>query len=52
MEQAEILYRKALIFCPDHQASLKGLTEVQAEKKLREKYKSRHRDNKGNSPKN
>lgn len=52
LEQAEILYRKALIFCPDHQASLKGLTEVQAEKKLREKYKSRHRDNKGNSPKN
>ena len=45
LNQAEILYRKALIFNPDHEPSIKGLKEVQAERKLREKIKSRQKDN-------
>lgn len=51
LNQAEILYRKALIFCPDHQPSIDGLREVQTEKKLREKIKNRHKDTDGNGPK-
>ena len=45
------MYRKALIFCPDHQPSIDGLREVQTEKKLREKIKNRHKDTDGNGPK-
>jgi len=45
LNQAEILYRKSLIFNPDHEPSLKGLKEVQAEKRLADKLKSRPKDN-------
>ena len=37
LNQAEILYRKALIFCPDHEGAKAGLKDVQAEKQLRSK---------------
>ena len=46
LNQAEILYRKALIFNPDHEPSINGLKEVQAERKLKERIKSRQKDNK------
>ena len=36
LNQAEILYRKALIFDPQHNGAKMGLAEVQAEKKLQE----------------
>lgn len=49
LNQAEILYRKALIFCPEHEGATKGLKEVQAEKKLRERIKNRQKDNKEDS---
>ena len=44
LNQAEILYRKALIFDPQHNGAKMGLAEVQAEKKLQEKIKPRHKD--------
>ena len=43
LNQAEILYCKALIFDPDHKAAKAGLTDVQIEKKLQEKRNSRMR---------
>ena len=46
LNQAEILYRKALIFDPLHKVAQMGLAEVQAEKKIRESMPPRRKNTK------
>ena len=46
LNQAEILYRKALIFDPQHKAAIMGLSEVQAEKKRQESTQPRRKSSK------
>ncbi|MBP5693800.1 MAG: tetratricopeptide repeat protein [Bacteroidales bacterium] len=43
LNQAEILYRKALIFNPEHPGAKRGLEDVQAEKKIQEKLQTRRK---------
>lgn len=46
LNQAEILYRKALIFDPQHQVAKTGLAEVQAEKRIQERSQIRRKNTK------
>lgn len=46
LNQAEILYRKALIFDPQHQVAKTGLAEVQAEKRIQERSQTRRKNTK------